>query len=275
MAPIPTYILTPHELIPTPFSVQSLTEAVQYEPQGVYTLARTFHGDQAVLFNAHLDRLEESAQLMQIPFQLDRPRLRAVLRDLLHQANYPDAKLRLTVPHEQTDHIYISFEPFLPVPAPLQQMGVHMVTVPLIRENPVVKTTSWMITRRPAYDSLPEGVYEGILTREDGALLEGMSSNFYGILDGTLHTAGEGVLRGITRLAILEIAPGIVPVELTPIFKPDLARLTEAFLTSSGRGVVPITEIDGRPVGDGRVGPQTAAIRQRYDEWVEAHLETI
>ncbi|NLF75879.1 MAG: hypothetical protein GX573_09275, partial [Chloroflexi bacterium] len=72
MPPIPTVILTPNGLEPAPYSVQSLPEAVPYEPSGVYTVARTFHGDRALLFDAHLDRLEESARLVNIPLRLDR-----------------------------------------------------------------------------------------------------------------------------------------------------------------------------------------------------------
>lgn len=275
MTPIPTVILTPNGLTPTPYVVHSLAEAVAYEPLGVYTVARTFHGDRALLLDAHLDRLEESARLVDIPLKLDRARLRAALRDLLHEANYPDAKFRITIPRENPECIYLALEPFQPVPQSVQEQGASVITVPMVRSNPVAKTTDWMTIRRPAYDSLPPGVYEGILVSSDGRLLEGLSSNFYAVLDGTLYTAGDGVLKGITRRAILSIAPAIVPVKLEALHIDDLPRISEALLTSSGRGVVPITIINGQPVGSGQIGPIVAALRDQYDEWTEAQSEPI
>lgn len=272
---IPTYILTPDELAPAPYAVTSLAEAVAYEPRGVYTVTRTFHGDRALLLDAHLDRLEESARLVTIPLTLDRDRLRAALRGLLRRADYPDAKFRITVPRDQPDAIYLSLEPYQPVPDGVLEHGARIVTVPLVRENPVAKTTDWMTTRLPAVKSLPSGVFEGVLVSSDGRLLEGLSSNFYGVRNGVLRTAGQDVLAGITRRAILTIAPAIVPVDLAALHLKDLPHLSEAMITSSGRGVVPVTRIDGEPVGSGEVGPVVAAIRRLYDEWTEHTSEPI
>jgi len=274
-AMIPTYILKPEGLVPTPYAVRSLAEAVDHEPRGVYTVARTFHGDHALLLDAHLDRVEQSALLINMPVKLDRDRLRAALRDLLHQAGYPDARFRITVATEHPDWIYIALEQYQPVPESILREGAHVITTPLVRENPVVKTTDWMSIRRLTASNLPDGVYEAVLVADDGRLLEGLSSNFYGILDGALWTAGEGVLEGITRRAICELAPAVLPVRMTAVHRRDLPRLTEAMLTSSGRGIVPITRIDDKAVGGGRVGPVVSELRRRYDAWTEAHIEPI
>jgi len=213
--------------------------------------------------------------LVNIPLKLDRARLRGALRDMLHRAGYPDAKFRITVPQDGPDCIYLAIEPYQPVAESIMRQGAHVITVSLVRQNPAVKTTEWMTIRKPAFDNLPPGIYEAILTASDGRLLEGLSSNFYGVLDGVLYTAGEDVLAGITRRAILEFAPDILPVSLTPLRRSDIPRLSEAMLTSSSRGVVPITMIDGYPVGNGVVGPVVTRIRQGYDAWADSHSEPI
>jgi branched-chain amino acid aminotransferase len=272
---IPTFVLTPDDLTPAPYRVKSLTEAISYEPQGVYTVARTFHGDHALLLDAHLDRLEQSARLMGIALDLDRVRLRAALRDLLHDAAFPDSKFRITVPQDHPDQIYLAFEPYQPVPAAIMRQGASVITTPLVRQNPIVKTTAWMTLRQPTVSTLPPGTYEAILVSEDGRLLEGLSSNFYGVLDGVMYTAGSGVLEGITRRAVLELVPAILPVHLAALCRPDITRLSEAMITSSGRGVVPVTRIDGNPVGDGRVGPIITAVERSYETWTEARIEPI
>ncbi|MBN1681914.1 MAG: aminotransferase class IV family protein [Anaerolineae bacterium] len=273
--PVQTSILTPDGLIPGTHQAASFAEAVSSTPQGVYTAARTFHGNHALLLDAHLDRLDQSARLVNIPVTYDRSRLRAALRELLKQAAYPDAKFLITLPHDTPEHIYLALAPYTPVPDEVQQHGASVIMVPLVRKNPVAKTTDWMTLRRPTFDNLPEGVYEAILTGSDGALLEGLSCNFYGILNGALTTADYGVLKGITRRAIFEIVTGTLPVTLTPVYKHQIPQLTEAMLTSSGRGVVPITMINGQPVGTGTPGPIVAAIRDRYDAWTESAIEPI
>jgi branched-subunit amino acid aminotransferase/4-amino-4-deoxychorismate lyase len=212
---------------------------------------------------------------MNIPLDLDRTRLRAALRELLHDAAYPDAKFRITIPQDRPDHIHLAFEPYRPVPAAIMREGASVITIPLVRENPVIKTTAWMTIRQPAVNTLPPGTYEAILLSGDGRLLEGLSSNFYGVLDGVLRTARDSVLQGITRRAVFALAPEILPVRLSALRTADVPRLTEAMITSSGRGIVPVTHLNGGPVGDGHVGPIITAVTQRYAAWTEAHIEPI
>jgi len=273
--PIPTYRLTPQGLTPAPYVAHSLAEAVAYEPPGVYTVARTFHGDRALRLDAHLDRLEESARLVGIPLVLDRARLRGALRELLHRAGFPDAKFRITAPRAEPETLVLSLEPFQPVPPAVMEQGARVITLPLRRANPVAKTTEWMTARKPAFDHLPPGVYEAVLVTPEGRLLEGLSSNFYGVLDGALRTAESEVLNGITRAAILRLAPEVLPVRVEALRREDVPRLEEALLTSAGRGVVPITQIDDCAIGGGVVGPRVGAIQARYDAWTEEQAEAI
>jgi branched-subunit amino acid aminotransferase/4-amino-4-deoxychorismate lyase len=270
-----TAVLTPDGLSPTPYQAESLADAVHHEPRGVYTVTRTFRGDHALLLDAHLDRLEQSAWLARMPLVLDRERLRGALRHLIHEAGFPDAKFRITIPADQPDCVFFALEPFQPVPADVMQNGAHLKTVPLKRANPVAKMTDWMVVRRPTYTNLPPGVYEGLMVAGDGRILEGLSSNFYGVLEGRLRTAAEGVLEGIARQAVLELAPDILPVVLETLHLDDLPHLSEAIMTSSSRGVVPVTHIDGQPVGDGAIGPHTRAIQQEYHRWCETRIEPI
>jgi D-alanine transaminase len=64
-------------------------------------------------------------------------------------------------------------------------------------------------------------------------------------------------------------------VQLDPVNVNEIDVLQEALLTSSGRGVVPIVEIDGRAIGTGKPGPYTRRLRAAYDTWADAHLEPI
>lgn len=266
-------ILSSEGLQPAPYQAASLAEAARYEPNGVYTVARTYHRTMALCLDAHWDRLEESARLLGIPLRLDRQSARDALRQLILEAGYPESRFRITVPADAPDHLYFAIEPFKDVPPEVRANGARVQSVNGQRSTPRAKNTAWMEAR--AHLSLPAGIYEGLLIGPDGAILEGMSSNFYAVLNGALYTAQGAVLPGISRRVTLEVAPEVLPVRLEPVRLADVPRLQEAFLTSAGRGVVPIVEIDGQQVNGGRPGPFTRAIEQRYNAWVEAHLEKI
>ncbi len=272
---IPICILTPAGCRPAPWSAESLAEAAGKEPDGIYTLARTFRRDHALLLNEHLDRLEQSAQMTGILAHIDRPALRAALRSLIHSVDYPDSRFRITIPHELPDQTILSLEPFKPVPPEVLASGARCVTVHKERANPAAKTTAWMTERKATVESFPPGVYEGILLGIGDTLLEGTSSNFYAILDRVLRTAGEGVLPGMAQRIVLAVAADVLPIERTPVTRGDLPFLDEAFISSAGRGVVPVTIIDGQVIGSGLPGPQTQALQTRYNTYAEAHLEPI
>lgn len=272
---IPTCILTPTGTRPTPFVAASIADAAAQEPPGVYTIARTFRRDHTLLLDDHLDRLEQSAALVGIAVRLDRAVLRQGLRYLIEQTDYADSRFRITIPQASPETIYLSVEPFKPVPPEIIASGARLMTVAVQRANPAAKTTAWMAERKPVTENLPSGVYEGLLRAEDGTLLEGLSSNFYAVMDDTLRTAGAGVLAGIAQRIVFQVAPGVLPVQREPIGVRDLPFIDEAFITSAGRGVVPVIMIDGQVIASGTPGPYTLTIRERYEQYAEAHLEPL
>jgi len=273
--PVLTAILTPAGLEPTPYSATSLSDAARYEPAGVYTVARTFHRTGALELDAHLARLEESARLTGIPTVPDRAEIRAALRTLIDRAGYPETRFRITIPAHSPRRVHFALEPLAPVSDSLRRDGVAVQTFAARRSNPAAKSTTWMTDRASLQAQMKPGVYEGLLTDSDGAILEGLTSNFYAILDGRLRTAGAGILNGISRRIVLTVAPDILPVEEQAVTLADIPALSEAFLTSSSRGVIPIVAIDGQPIGAGQPGPLTRRISAAYDAWAEEHIEPI
>ena len=270
---IKTAILSADGLRETEYQATSLADAIQYEPAGVYTVTRSYKGHYALLLDDHLTRLEESARLEGIPLALDRAALRAALRDLLPAQ--ADSRFRITIPREHPDRIVFAAEPLPGVPAEILATGARVVTINARRQNPVAKVTGWMHQRKAVVETAPAGIYEMLLVGEGEVILEGAGSNFFAIMDGELRTADAGILKGIARKALLTSIEGFVPVRLQPVTVADLPNLSEALLTSSSRGVVPIVQINDVSIGDGKPGPLTREISRRYDAWTAAHLEPI
>ncbi len=275
MSPCIVNILTPLGLEIAPFSADSLADAVQYEPHdGVYTLANTFNHDKVLKIDAHLDRLEDSARRIGISITIDRTALRMALREMIDQSGYDNVRYRITIPQATPDRIILSIEPFKGHPPEIYTDGVKCITLPNVaRSNPIAKTTGWMHDRDSV--TLPPDIFTGLLVNDNDDILEGTSSNFYAILDGELRTAVDGVLPGIAQKIIFEIAPDVLPVKREAVNVRDIPLLTEAFISGSSRGIVPVVEIDNVTLSDGRPGMTTQKLQTVYSEWMKTHLEDL
>jgi branched-chain amino acid aminotransferase len=276
---MPCYIriLTPYGLQPVDYTADSLADTAKHEPrEGVYTITNTFNTFQVLKLDAHLDRLENSAKRVNIVLKLDRPRLRWALREMIQAANYGDVRFRITVPANTPDHLILSLEPFRPLAHEVYANGVRCVTIPgAARIDPGAKTTDWLHDRQSIEASLPPGIFTGLLLDPEGKILEGLSSNFYAILDGELRTAGQDVLPGISQQIVFEIVPAILPARKDAVHVSEITTLNEAFITSASRGIVPVVEIDGVQIGNGAPGTKTRALREAYLAWVNDHLEEL
>jgi branched-chain amino acid aminotransferase len=276
---MPTTIkrLTQNGLIDVDYMADDLKSAAEYEPNdGIYTLTITYNTTQTLMFNAHLDRLEDSAQHENIPLQYDRIQLKSALRQMIVESGFGDVKFRVTVPWDTPNELILTMEPFTPPSQTLIEQGARcMTSQEATRHNPTAKTTQWAHNRKKLESAMPEGIYHTFLVNQDGYILEGTSSNFYAILDGELRTAGEGVLEGISQRIVFQTHDGIIPLRKDPVHVDDIPNFSEAFLTSSTRGIIPVIEIDGIVIGDGNVGAKTKRLRQAYQAWMNEHLEEL
>lgn len=270
-------VLSAAGLQEAPYQAASLAEAAQHEPQeGVYTVANTFERTKTLKLDSHWDRLENSARLAGIPLNLNRQWVQQALRQMIEEAGYGDVRFRVTVPRAQPDQFFITIEPFKPLAPEILEKGVKAITAPnSARENAGAKTTGWMHARQAYMQAMPEGIYETFLCDEEAHILEGLNSNFYAVLEGELRTAKDNILPGISRQIVMEVAPPILAVNEKPIHVIEIGQLSEAFLTSASRGIVPVVEIDGVTIGYGTPGPMVAALREAYQAWVSQNLQEL
>jgi branched-chain amino acid aminotransferase len=241
-------------------------------PEGAYTTLRTYGGRGVVRLDQHRRRLEESMALQGRPAAIEPATARAAIRRALDAHGHPESRLRITF---SPPRLFVAVEPFTPPPARLYEAGVACATLDVRRENPHAKHTGFIATARKAYERLPAGVEEGLILAADGTILEGLSSNFFALVDGVLRTEEERALGGVTRSLVLEVAESLMPVERRAVQRDGLALVGEAFVTSVSREVLPVVQIDGRPVGDGRVGEKTKAIMRAFADLVPRELETL
>jgi branched-chain amino acid aminotransferase len=253
--------LAPHGKSP------SLADASGALPPGAYTTLRTYHRNRLLRLDRHVRRLEDSAsELGASASRLAMEDVRRAIALALAAAGHPESRLRLTW---APPRLFVSIERFEPPPERLYREGVWCASVPLRRGQPHAKDSRFLATAAGIFERLPAGVYEGLMVAEEGALLEGLSSNFFALREGVLRTEHERVLPGVTRSMVLEVAREFLPVSQQAVRLQDLPSVSEALLTSVSRGIVPVVRIDDRTLGDGRPGATTRDLMRRFGLWAE------
>lgn len=258
--------------------IPSLDEASRLLPAGVYTTFRTYQKVFVLHLRDHFDRLENSARLIGTQIQLDSDRIRVELRKMLSQFPANEARVRISIDLTiAVGEIYLILED-LHIPS-LEEyhFGVAVVTRKMHRENPMAKVTSFITEAseiRKANRQLP--INETLMVLDDGTILEGISSNFFAVRNEAIYTAGEGILTGITRKTVIDIAESLgIPVNLHAIKVGDINNYSEAFITSASRAILPVTRINDRLVGNGQVGKITQALQIAFQQNLDAVLEEI
>jgi D-alanine transaminase len=153
--------------------------------------------------------------------------------------------------------VYLAAKPLAAQPAHYFDDGVAAISVPDTRWTRCDIKTICLLPNVLANQQAKEaGAFEALFVR-DGALIEGSHANLFGVLDGELLTYPESnyILAGITRAAVITLARGAgFSVREAPIYWERIGDLEELFLTGTTTDVMPITELDGIPVADGRPG---------------------
>ena len=233
----------------------------------------------------HRARFERSAHAAMIPLRCAGVELEALILETTRRAGLRNAYVQAiatrgrrpspSMPsHEPTLIVYAI--PYLSLwPEEKADTGIGLV-IPSIRQWPAtvvdarIKNFNRMHTHLARLEADLANADDVVLLDDRGLLTESRGANIFLVRGGALYTPQGGILEGITRETVFEIAAesGVSAAErdLTPY---DLYTAEEAFLCSTAGGIFPVVEVDGRRVGSGRLGPVTTAIRTRY--W-ERHL---
>ena len=122
--------------------------------------------------------------------------------------------------------------------------------------------TAAVLARKQA---LKQGSYEALYCNEKKEIVEGALSNFFAFKGNTLITSKESVLKGITRKVVLSLAKQHFLIELRPISVTEIPELTEAFITSSSKKILPVREIDNHSLPN-KKGKNTQLLIELFEE---------
>ena len=259
---------------------------------GVYEVIPAY-GGRLFRLQHHLQRLQDSLDGIRLANPMSNEEWEGTLTALLaHNRNTdgtePDQGVYLQVTRgsaAKRDHsfpaqirptVYAASNPIPPPDPAIEQNGVAVITLGDMRwhrcDIKAITLLPNVLLRQQAAD---QGAAEAILVR-DGQVIEGSSSNVFVVIGDTIMTPpkSERLLPGITRDLVLELADrhGLAYAE-TDIDEAALAQAGEVWITSSTREIIPVTQVNGRSVGDGRPGPMWKIVTGHYRTYKAAVRE--
>jgi branched-chain amino acid aminotransferase len=133
--------------------------------------------------------------------------------------------------------------------------------------DPRVKNYHWLDLVIGMYEAYDKGHYTTVLVDNNNNVLEGPGFNIFSVDDNGLNTPVSGVLEGITRQTAIDLAKELkIPTKEISITSEKFKNSIEAFATSTAGGIIPITKIDGKVIGNGTIGTITSKIKDLYWE---------
>ena len=248
---------------------------------GVFDLLRTYDGKLFKL-HEHVLRLERSAALIGLELPWSTAEIEAIARATYMRNAIANATIRIIVTGgaaddfmtpQQRPTLIVMVNP-IGIPAPEQQShGVKVITTRIERMMPTVKSLNYITAIMAMQAARRVGAVEAIYRTADDRITEGTRANFFILRDKRLITPQTDVLGGITRDVVLEIAGDDFEVVEAPLFYADLAMCDEAFLTSSTKEILPVTQIDDLTIGQGKPGPNTRKLIELFSAYVQLNAD--
>jgi branched-chain amino acid aminotransferase len=139
--------------------------------------------------------------------------------------------------------------------------------------DPGAKTGNYMNNVLALQEARARGADDAVMLNDRGEVTEGTTSNVYAVVGGVVATptVAAGILKGTTRTRVLDLcAKNGVAAEERTLGPDDLRGASEIFLSSSVRGVIPVTALDGKPVGGGRPGKVTRRVHDLFEARADA-----
>lgn len=242
-------------------AVISVTDNGFLYGDAIYETMRTKDGD-VWLFGKHIKRLKKSAKAVGMKVPYATKEIRRMIEALIKKNKLKEARIRITLSRgsngidfgpAKRPTFLVQAEPIVLPSENLYKNGISVVTYPIERPMPKVKSTSMLPTIAAYRYALKKNAFEAVLVDHRGRISECSMSNIFFVRKGKLITPKKYVLEGTVRNLIIKKGRA----KRTMIKERDLSKMDECFITSTIKGILPVTKINGKKVGDGNVGPVT------------------
>ena len=247
---------------------------------GVFDFFRTV-GLQPVFFEDHIDRFFRSANILRLKCPVKKETLKSMILKLISQNKIENSGIRMVLTGGESSNGYaigepkliVTNEPLTPIPKEHFSEGVKLISYEYLRDIPEVKTTNYLM----GIYNIPEIIASGAvdqLYHWQGKISELTRSNFF-IIDqnNKIITAADGVLKGVNRKYVLDIARQKFDVEERDVYMEELTSAKEAFITGTTKLIIPVRQIDDVVIGNGKRGSVTKDLQNMFKDFIAQRLQ--
>ncbi len=245
-----------------------------------YDVAHVWQG-RFFRLDCHLDRFLSGVSRLRMQTGYSRNQIKDILHNCVRLSGLKDAYVEMVCtrgvpkpgsrdPRTCENRFFAFAIPFVWISKTINGKGLHayISSVQRISDksvDPTIKNYHWLDFVSGLYQAYDHNAETAILTDAHGNITEGPGFNVFTINNNVMSTPSKGVLNGITRNTVIDLAQqhGIKTM-IGTVSVNDCYSADEIFITSTAGGVMPITMLNGSSVGDGQEGPVTRKLRELY-----------
>jgi len=253
---------------------------------GVFEGIRAYNG-KIFKFDEHIDRLYDSAKAIMLEIPMSKEEMKRTIIECLRKNNLRDAYIRPIVTRGVGDlgldprkckkpTVIIITKEWGKMYGDLYERGLHAISVGVRRISPAalvvnIKSLNYLNNILGKIEANIKGADEAIFLDDNGYVCEGSGDNIFIVKRGRIFTPPALLsLRGITRETVIELCERLgYDLREQNISLFDLYTADEVFVTGTAAEIAPVTKIDGRVIGDGKVGPVTRRLMKEFEKLTE------
>ena len=259
-----------------------VTDWVFTRSDAVYDVVHVFRNGFFRLAD-HLDRFTISMQARRLKPAEGRPEIETALHRCVALSGLADAYVAMVTlrgrprvagsrrPADCDNHFIAYALPWIDViPKDVQERGAHLLIasiprVPDASVDPTVKNYQWSDLTSGLFEAHDQGYDTAVLCDAEGLVTEGPGFNIFMIKDGRVLTPDRGSLHGITRKSVLELCAELgITAQVAPIPRSLFEDADEVFAATTAGGVMPVSRVGSRILGNDRPGPLSLKLKQAY-----------
>lgn len=235
--------------------------------------------------DAHLERFMRSCKRWRLDPGLTPEQIAEVLSQCVRQSGLRESYVEMICtrgqppwgsrdPRLAVNQFYAFAVPYVWIAnAEQREKGLHLMIsdvqrIPAASVDPTAKNYHWNDLTMGLLGALDGGADSVLLVDSSGNVVEGPGFNVFCFNDRAIVTPKEGMLEGVSRRTVLEIAQTLgLKIELRALPATELRGAQEVFISTSGGGVLPVTMVDNYVIGEGEPGPITRRLVKTYWDW--------
>lgn len=260
---------------------------------GVFEGIRAYNG-RVFRLKEHIDRLYDGVKSIMINLSETKEEMKEIILQTLRENNLKDAYIRVVISRGTGDlgldprkcprpTVVVIADKITLYPKEMYENGLKVITATTRRNipegvNPQMKSLNYLNNIMAKMEANQAGVLEAIMLNNENYVAECTGDNIFIVKNGKLITPPTyaGILIGITRNAVIELAENMgIPVLEKNFTRHELFTADECFLTGTAAEVIPVVNVDGRLIADGKPGVITKKLIAAFGELVQKEGEPI